>query len=46
VEEQAKYIAILEEQVSSPIHSERDKVSHAQYDAVINQLLQENTRLH
>ena len=46
VDEQAKYIAILEEQVNSPIQSERESASSEQYDAVINQLLQENTRLH
>jgi hypothetical protein len=46
LEEQAGYISLLEEQVSSPIQSEREKVPLEQYDAIINKLLQENTRLH
>ena len=46
MEEQGKYIAILEEQVGKTMQSSREKVSHQQYDTVINQLLQENTRLH
>jgi hypothetical protein len=46
LEEQAGYISILEDQISSPIQSEREKVPQEQYDAIINKLLQENTRLH
>lgn len=44
--EQAEYIAVLEEQTTSPIQSEREKGSHEQYDQVITQLLQLNASLH
>jgi len=32
--------------VSSPIQTERERVSQDQYDHVINKLLQDNTNLH
>lgn len=45
VEEQANYIEILEEQVNSqPSH--RELPLQQQYEAVINNLLKDNTRLH